>query len=53
MRLLDTTSGAIELNGVDIAQIPAKNFARHPLRPKIQMVFQDPTDSLNPRYTAA
>jgi peptide/nickel transport system ATP-binding protein len=53
MRLLDATSGRIWFDGTDIGSIPALGFARHPLRPKIQMVFQDPTDSLNPRYTAA
>jgi peptide/nickel transport system ATP-binding protein len=53
MRLLDPTSGGIVFDGQDIGEIPAKSFARHPLRAKIQMVFQDPTDSLNPRYTAA
>jgi peptide/nickel transport system ATP-binding protein len=53
MRLLDPTSGGIVFDGQDIGQIPAKRFARHPLRARIQMVFQDPTDSLNPRYTAA
>ena len=53
MRLLDPTSGTILFNGQDIGKVPARDFARHPLRPKIQMVFQDPTDSLNPRYTAA
>jgi peptide/nickel transport system ATP-binding protein len=53
MRLLDATSGGIVFDGEDIGQIPAKRFARHPSRARIQMVFQDPTDSLNPRYTAA
>lgn len=53
MRLLDPTSGKIEFNGTDLATIPARDFARSPFRRRIQMVFQDPTDSLNPRYTAA
>ena len=52
MRLLEPTSGAIELNGVDISRIPIKEFARSEYRPLLQMVFQDPTDSLNPRFTA-
>ena len=52
MRLLDQTSGSIVFDGFDIATLPAKAFAMHPLRPKLQMVFQDPTDSLNPRFTA-
>ncbi|MDQ0511509.1 dipeptide ABC transporter ATP-binding protein [Ancylobacter amanitiformis] len=53
MRLLDPTSGRILFNGKDLSAIPAKTFARSPWRSRIQMVFQDPTDSLNPRYTAA
>ncbi len=52
VRLLDPTSGEIRFDGVDLAQRPAARFARDPLRAKIQMVFQDATDSLNPRHTA-
>jgi peptide/nickel transport system ATP-binding protein len=53
MRLLDPTAGRIVFDGTDLAAIPARGFARAPWRRRIQMVFQDPTDSLNPRYTAA
>jgi len=53
MRLIDKSHGSIVFDGQDIGAIPAKKFARLPLRKRIQMVFQDPTDSLNPRFTAA
>jgi len=53
MRLLDQTSGRIAFDGDEIGDIPANAFARLPQRKSIQMVFQDPTDSLNPRFTAA
>ena len=53
MRLIDKTEGLIRFDGTDIGDIPAKAFATLPLRKRIQMVFQDPTDSLNPRFTAA
>ncbi|WP_043879057.1 dipeptide ABC transporter ATP-binding protein [Azorhizobium caulinodans] len=53
MRLIDPTSGRITFDGQDIGAIPARCFAHHPLRRRIQMVFQDPTESLNPRYTAS
>ncbi len=53
MRLIDKTDGAILFDGEDIGEIPAQQFAGLPLRKRIQMVFQDPTDSLNPRFTAA
>jgi oligopeptide/dipeptide ABC transporter ATP-binding protein len=51
-RLLDASEGRIVFDGVDLAAVPAAGFARRPERAAIQMVFQDPTDSLNPRYTA-
>ncbi|NMN60156.1 peptide/nickel transport system ATP-binding protein [Xanthobacter sp. SG618] len=53
MRLIDPTAGKITFADEDIGAIPAKDFAHHPMRKRIQMVFQDPTESLNPRYTAA
>jgi peptide/nickel transport system ATP-binding protein len=52
MRLLDQTSGRISFDGEEIGSIMPNAFARLPLRSRIQMVFQDPTDSLNPRFTA-
>ena len=53
MRLLGQTSGRIVFDGEDIGEIAPNAFARLPLRKRIQMVFQDPTESLNPRFTAA
>ncbi|MGY4628124.1 ABC-type glutathione transport system ATPase component [Bradyrhizobium sp. USDA 4486] len=52
MRLLDQTSGLIQFDGEDIGKMAPASFAQLPQRSRIQMVFQDPTDSLNPRFTA-
>jgi peptide/nickel transport system ATP-binding protein len=51
-RLIDPSGGKIVFDGTDIGAIPARQFASSPHRRRIQMVFQDPTDSLNPRFTA-
>jgi oligopeptide/dipeptide ABC transporter ATP-binding protein len=51
-RLLDPTAGRILFEGRDIGAVPARQFAGAPERARIQMVFQDPADSLNPRFTA-
>jgi len=51
-RMLDPTAGDIIYRGRNIGFIPARAFAGTQFRPKIQMVFQDPTDSLNPRHAA-
>jgi len=53
MRLIDKSDGMIMFDGENIGDIPARQFSRLPQRRRIQMVFQDPTDSLNPRFTAA
>jgi len=49
LRLVDIDSGSIELDGRDIAKLPADEV--RPLRREIQMVFQDPYASLDPRLT--
>jgi oligopeptide/dipeptide ABC transporter ATP-binding protein len=51
-RVLDPSEGSIRFDGREIGQTPAARFTRTPDRALIQMVFQDPTDSLNPRFTA-
>lgn len=51
-RLVDPSAGVITFDGTAIQGIPARDFAKAPLRASIQKVFQDPTDSLNPRFTA-
>jgi peptide/nickel transport system ATP-binding protein len=49
IRLLDPDAGQVLLDGADIAHMKEKNL--RPLRRRIQMVFQDPFSSLNPRQT--
>jgi oligopeptide/dipeptide ABC transporter ATP-binding protein len=51
-RLLDASEGRIVFAGQDLGEVRAERFARAPQRADIQMVFQDPTDSLNPRFSA-
>lgn len=51
-RLLDPTEGELLLEGRDIGRLTTARFARSELRRLIQMVFQDPTESLNPLLTA-
>lgn len=48
-RLIDSTSGNIEFEGQDISKIKGKELLA--IRPKLQMIFQDPYASLNPRHT--
>jgi glutathione transport system ATP-binding protein len=49
LRLVDIDGGSIEFGGRDIARLPADEI--RPLRREIQMVFQDPYASLDPRLT--
>jgi peptide/nickel transport system ATP-binding protein len=52
-RLLDQTEGKITFDGCDIGAVPSASFAGSPFRHRIQVVFQDPLGSLNPRFTAS
>jgi ABC-type glutathione transport system ATPase component len=46
--LEEATSGSIWLEGKDICKVAEKE--RREIRPQIQMIFQDPANSLNPRW---
>jgi len=48
-RLLDPTAGAIRYQGRDISKLSVREL--RPIRSEIQMIFQDPYSSLNPRHT--
>jgi len=48
-RLLEPTAGTIRFRGQDITH--ASRTKLKPIRPQIQMIFQDPYSSLNPRHT--
>jgi peptide/nickel transport system ATP-binding protein len=49
LRVAETSSGEIVFDGNNILQMPESEFRS--LRPRLQMVFQDPYGSLNPRRT--
>ncbi|GAA1091360.1 hypothetical protein GCM10009579_08380 [Streptomyces javensis] len=48
-RLLEPTSGKIEFEGKDITHLNTAQM--RPMRRDVQMIFQDPYSSLNPRHT--
>ena len=51
LQLIGPTSGKIIFDGEDISRVDNKKFVE--LRPKMQMIFQDPLSSLNPRMSVS
>jgi len=49
LRLLEPTSGEVFYDGLDLGKLPEPDL--RPLRHELQVVFQDPYSSLNPRLT--
>ncbi len=49
LRLYEVTDGSIDINGTDIATLSGASLRAK--RPEMQMIFQDPQASLNPRMT--
>ena len=49
LRLLASDGGSVEFDGADILPLPEKAF--YPYRRRMQIVFQNPYASLNPRFT--
>jgi len=49
LRLIEPTSGQIHFDGIDVRTLDASSLRR--LRRRVQIIFQDPFSSLNPRMT--
>ena len=49
LRLIEPTEGRIEFDGKDFTDLPARSLK--PFRAQMQMIFQDPIGSLNPRMS--
>lgn len=49
LKLIESTSGRVFYNGRDVLPLSEREF--RPLRREMQMIFQDPFGSLNPRFT--
>jgi len=49
LRLIEPTAGSVEFEGIDLVTLSTSQMRK--LRRKIQVIFQDPFSSLNPRMT--
>ncbi len=50
LRLIEPTAGTVTFDGIDVRNLPAEELRR--LRRRMQLVFQDPLGSLDPRMSA-
>ncbi|NLY74087.1 MAG: ABC transporter ATP-binding protein [Firmicutes bacterium] len=48
LRLIEPSGGSVLFQGVDLTKLPGRELRR--IRPKFQIIFQDPYSSLNPRW---
>ncbi|HEY2552066.1 MAG TPA: ABC transporter ATP-binding protein [Streptosporangiaceae bacterium] len=48
LRLTEPTSGSVLFDGIDLRQLPARRM--RPLRQRLQVIEQDPYESLDPRF---
>jgi peptide/nickel transport system ATP-binding protein len=48
LRMIEPASGSIRLNGLDVTRLSQRQM--RPLRSKLQMIYQDPYESLDPRF---
>ncbi len=51
LKLLDETSGSVYFDGIDLTKLTAEELRK--IRKEMQLIFQDPYSSLNPRKTVA
>jgi peptide/nickel transport system ATP-binding protein len=49
LALIQPSAGSVRIGGTELASLSRRDL--HALRPRVQMVFQDPIDTLNPRRT--
>jgi oligopeptide transport system ATP-binding protein len=51
LRLVEPTAGSVMFDGIDVSRLRGEDLRR--LRRRMQIIFQDPYSSLNPRYTVS
>ena len=49
IRALEPTAGSVNFNGIDLTRLKAEQLRQ--IRAKLQMIYQDPFDSIDPRFT--